>query len=270
MRLGDTVREVYLSLSRRKLRTFLTVLGIGIGSLTVTIVVSLACGLRGFLQLQTSALADPKVLQVFAGKSLPIEAVLSGTLGRLGRSPRQIKPESGVLNPGAFNLRFFTKEEVERIRKIPHVVRVSPGIMVFVNSLQLEGDARKFEVICIPEGEGFNMELASGTGLSRDSEYEVVLAQQYLQSFGMTDPKQVIGKNVFLEVSRCPLTIGGRNSPVSPDEPAKKIFTARVVGVTKPTLLSAAAFSSEKLAVDIARFFLCMRNFTHREGSDLL
>lgn len=256
MRSGDIIREVYLNLSRRRLRTFLTVLGVTIGSLTVTVVISLASGLRGFIRLQTSALADPKVMQVFAGKSLPIDAVLSGTLGRLGRPPRQIKPESGVLNPGAFNLRFFTREEVERIKKIPHVFRVSPGTMVFVNSLQLEGDSRKFEVICIPEGEGFNMELSSGSGLAGDSGYDVVLAEQYLQSFGITDPKKVIGKNVFLEVNRCPLAIGGRNSTISPGDPARKIFTARIVGLTKPTLLSTAAFTSEKLAVDIARFFL--------------
>jgi putative ABC transport system permease protein len=256
LRLGDTVREVYLNLSRRRLRTFLTVLGVAIGSLTVTVVISLASGLRGFIQLQTSALADPKALQVFAGKSLPIDAVLSGTLGRLGRPPREIKPESGVMNPGAFNLRFFTPEEVERIRKIPHVVRVSPGTMVFVNSLQLEGDGRKFEVICIPEDEGFNMELASGTGFTKNSEYEVILTQQYLQSFGVADPKQVIGKNVLLEVSRCPLTIGANNLPLLPGDPTRKLFTARILGVTKPTLLSTAVFSSEKLAVDIARFFL--------------
>jgi len=256
VRLSDTLREVYLNLSRRKLRTFLTVLGIAIGSLTVTIVISLASGLRGFIQLQTSALADPRIMQVFAGKSLPIDAVLSGTLGRLGRPPREIKPDSGILNPGAFNLRFFTKDEVERIKKIPHVTRVSPGTMVFVNSIQLEGDRRKFEVICIPEGEGFNMELASGSGLTRDSGYEVILAQQYLQSFGISDLQMVIGKNVLLEVGRCPLAIGGQNSRFVLGDTTKKIFTAKVVGLARPTLLSTAVFLSEKLAVDIARFFL--------------
>lgn len=254
MRLTDMYAEVLRNLVRRKLRTALTVLGIAIGALTVSLIVALGSGLKSFITLQVSSLADPRVIQVLGAKDLPVASIFSSTLGRLGHAPRQID-ESGF-NPGAFNLRYLTTEEVEALGQIDYVEDVRPATLVFTNYVQLEGDDRKFEVVVIPEGEGFRMEIGAGRGFGASDEFEVVLAQQYLEAFGLENPSELIGKKVRFGVNQFPLTV--RKSALTSlfGRKREKVFEAKVVGLAKKTLLSMAAYVDQKFAVEIARFFL--------------
>ncbi len=254
MRMRDMYAEVLRNLVRRKLRTALTVLGIAIGALTVALIVALGSGLKSFINLQIASLADPKVIQVLGAQDLPIKRILSDTLQRLGRKPRQIE-ESGF-NPGAFNLRYLSPEEVAALRAIPHVESVRPAMFVFTNYIQLDGDERKFEVVVVPEGEGFLMEIASGRAFRAGEGHEVVLAYHYLEAFGIEDPSQVIGRKVRFSVNRFPLTQSKRILSALWPKKSEKIFEARVVGVAKKTLFSMAAYVNEELALKIARYFL--------------
>ena len=255
MRKRDITFEVLRNLVRRKLRTALTVLGIVIGALTVALVVALGSGLKSFIDVQISSLADPSVLQVLGGEDLPVTRIVSTAFGRLGRPPRQL--DKSGFNPGAFNLRYLSEEEVDKLKKIPHVVSVMPATIVFVNYVQLEGDDRKFEVVVIPEGEGFRMELAVGPGFSRSGgEPEVILAYQYLEAFGVKNPTDVIGKKVKFGVNRFPLTMKGAALSSLFARQDEKVFVAKVVGFAEKTLLSMAAYVDHLLALEIARYFL--------------
>ncbi len=254
MRTRDITFEVLRNLVRRKLRTALTVLGIVIGSLTVALVVALGSGLKSFIDVQISSLADPSVLQVLGAEDLPVTKIVSTAFGRLGRPPKQL--DKSGFNPGAFNLRYLSEDEVAGLRKIPHVISVKPATFVFVNYIQLENDDRKFEVVVIPEGEGFRMELEAGPGFSRSGEPEVVLAHQYLEAFKIKDPTGLIGRKVRFGVSRFPLTMKGASLSALLARKDEKVFEARVVGLAEKTLLSMAAYVDHKLALEIARHFL--------------
>lgn len=254
MRVRDITSEVLRNLVRRKLRTALTVLGVVIGSLTVALVVALGSGLRSFIDVQISSLADPSVLQVLGGEDLPVTRIVSTAFGRLGRPPRQL--DRSGFNPGAFNLRYLSDDEVAKLKTLPHVVSVKPAALVFTNYVQLEGDDRKFEVVVIPEGEGFRMELAIGTGFSHTGEPEVVLAHQYLEAFGIEDPDKLMGRKVRFGVSRFPLTVKGAALSSLFDRRDERIFEARVVGLAEKTLLSMAAYVDHRMALEIARYFL--------------
>lgn len=254
MRMRDVTGEILRNLVRRKLRTALTALGIAIGAFTVALIVALGSGLQSFIHLQIGALADPRVVQVLGSKDLPITSILSSTLGRLGRTPREIG--KGGFNPGAFNLRYLSPEEVEALRGIPHVESVTPATLIFTNFVQLEGDSRKFEVVVIPHGEGFRMELAFGPGFSEEGANEVVLAWQYLDAFDIQNPSEFIGKKVRFGVSRFPLTMKGAGLASLFGKKDEKIFEAKVVGLAEKTLLSMAAYVDHGLAITIARYFL--------------
>lgn len=254
MRTRDMYVEVLRNLVRRKLRTALTVLGIAIGALTVALIVALGSGLKSFINLQIDSLADPRVIQVLGAQDLPVKRILSDTLGRLGRKPREI--EQSGFNPGAFNLRYLTPEEVASLRALEHVEMVRPATFVFTNYVQLVGDERKFEVVVVPDGEGFRMEVAHGRGFSGGDGYEVVLAYHYLEALNIKDPDQLVGRTVRFGVSRFPLTQKKRLLASLWPGKREKVFEAKVVGVAKKTLFSMAAYVDEKLAVAIARYFL--------------
>ncbi|MCX7703447.1 MAG: ABC transporter permease, partial [Planctomycetota bacterium] len=234
---------------------------VGVGSLAITLVLSLSTGLRYFIRHQVATLSDPKVVQVFPLKQTPLAFATSAVLGRLGKPPRKIA-ESGGMNPGAFNFRYFTQEEIEFLRKMPHITEVRPGILVFVDWIALEGSEERYEVVCIPEGEGFRMEVAVGRGFSEDADDEVVLSYKYLEAFGFKRPEELLGKNVVLSVTKCPLTIregwgtifGGIYERFF--KRRSKRITVKVVGLAQHSLLSMVAFIPYKLGLQIARYFL--------------
>jgi len=255
MKFRDMSVEVLRNLVRRKLRTCLTVLGITIGALTVAIMVALGSGLQTFIHSQIRSIADPCIMQVFGAKDLPITSFLSTTFGRLGQPPRRIN-ENGF-NPGAFNLRYFKPEEVEALSNISHVEKVAPAILLFTNYIKLEEDERKFEVVAIPEGEGFKMDVESGPGFSNASgSREVVLAYHYLEAFGANDPKELIGKKVYFSITRFPLTAGKSLISRIWKQNNEKIFEGTIVGFARKTILSMAAYLNHDFALEMARFFL--------------
>lgn len=247
------------NLRRHWIRTVLNIIGVGVGALAVTLVLSLSSGLRGFINYQIETLSDKRVVQVFPMKESPLAYATSIVFGRLGKAPRRITEEKG-LNPGGFNLRYFKPSEVEALRSIPHVQRVLPGLVVFVDWIALEGSDERYEVICIPEGEGFKLDIAEGRGFGKDGDDEVVLAWKYLEAFGMKQPDELLGRSVVFQVSRFPLTARSRISSFFDRLLGKRKksirLKARVVGLAKPSLLSMAAFVPHKLGVKIARFFL--------------
>jgi ABC-type antimicrobial peptide transport system permease subunit len=252
------------NLKRHWGRTLLNLIGIGIGALAISLVLSLSTGLRYFIHHQVTTLADPKVMQVFPTKQSPLSFVTSSIIGRLGKPPRKID-ESGGMNPGAFNLRYFKPSEITSLKETPHIARVTPGVLVFIDWIALEGSSDRFEGVCIPEGEGFKMDIAAGRGFTENSGREVVLSYKYLEAFGFKRPEELIGKNVVLSVTKCPLTIGGTVGLL------ERLFewlfkreiksdniriTAKVVGLVKHSLLSMAVFVPSRLGLEIARYFL--------------
>ena len=258
MRVFDHIREGARYLKRRWVRTALNLVGIGVGALAISLVTALGAGLRAFIRDQVRTLADPKVVQVFPSREPPMLFAASSILGRLGRPPRRIDPKHGM-NPGGFSLRFLKEDELEALRALPYVVGISPGMLVFVDSLRLAGSKDEYEVVCIPEGEGFRLELAAGRAPRPGSDDEVVLAWRYLDAFGLDRPEKLIGREVVLRAHRMPiLTRPGLGQIM------RKMFggsdstemRARVVGLARPSLLSVVCFIPEKLGVRIARFIL--------------
>ena len=259
MRKFDMLLLASRNLRRHWVRTVLNIVGVGVGALAVSLVLSLSSGLRSFISYQVSALSDKNVIQVFPVKESPLTYVTSTILGRLGKAPKRIESEGGM-NPGAFNLRYFKPSEVEALRSIPHIVRVLPGLVVFVDWIALEGSDERFEVVCIPEGEGFRMEVAAGRGFTEGCDDEVVLAWKYLEAFGMGSPEELLGRRVVFQVSQFPLTAKNRVSKFFDrllGRGRRSIrISATVVGLAKPSLLSMAAFVPHELGKKIARFFM--------------
>jgi putative ABC transport system permease protein len=254
MKLPDMCAEVFRNLVRRKLRTALTVLGITIGCLTVSLIVALGFGLQSFIHMQVKSLADPRVIQVLGAKDLPITQILSTVFTRLGHTPKEVD-ESGF-NPGAFNLRYLNQEEVKALRTLPHVESVSPATIVFTNYIQLAGDKRKFEVVVIAEGEGFRMKIGHGRGFNNDGTRQVVLAHHYLEAFGIEEPEKLVGKTVRFGLSQLPLTIKKVAIRSLWKGEKEKVFEAKVIGLAEKSLLSMAAYVNLDFAIELARHFL--------------
>jgi ABC-type antimicrobial peptide transport system permease subunit len=254
MLLGDIMEEIFVDLRRRKLRTVLTVAGISIGSFTIGIMVALGIGLHNYITVQARALRSEKVLRVAISKGDFIGFVMERLSG-IGRPAREIKEadkEAERLFRGDDS---FKPEQIEKLKAIEGIVSVSPRIRVRADSIRLAGDGREFFVHVRARSPLDEIDLACGRMFRSDSEDEVILAYQYLESFGIESPEELVGKRVTIKVpvSRIFARLG-LMPPDLPDDKAIATFDATVVGLTQKTIVSTVAFVSETFAKRMARF----------------
>lgn len=108
MRFYDLLSMSVNSLLRRKLRTFLTVLGVVIGTASIVVMISLGIGLNNFTMEQYESSGSLTAIRVY-------------NYDRGGSSDKQ-NPEDS----------FMTDETMKQFERIPHVVSAYPKINMSV------------------------------------------------------------------------------------------------------------------------------------------
>lgn len=137
MRFFDLLAMSVSNLKRRKLRTFLTVLGVIIGTASVVIMVSLGIGLNGLMMEQYSSYGDMTMITVYSN------AYYGGGGGDVDESS------------------FLTDETVKQFAKLDHVTGASPVLRAdavmkqgaYYCSSNIVGVSRQY-LETIPLGEG--------------------------------------------------------------------------------------------------------------------
>ncbi len=129
------------NLKRRKLRTFLTVLGVIIGTASVVIMVSLGIGLNGLMLEMYASYGDMTAVTVYS----------NGGMYYYG----------GGSSSGSEEEQMLTEDVVESFRKLPHVTGVSPVLRarailkqgIYETSTSILGVSRDY-MKNIPMGQG--------------------------------------------------------------------------------------------------------------------
>lgn len=123
MRFSDLLTMSVNNLFRRKLRTFLTVLGVVIGTASIVVMVSIGIGLKEFTIKQYSSYGSLTAIQVYNYDN--------------GNSSDKKNPEDS----------FMTDETMKTFEKIPHVTSAYPDLNlnvimrqgVYEGNVQLHG-----------------------------------------------------------------------------------------------------------------------------------
>lgn len=165
MKLSDMLRTAFMNLWRRKLRAFLTVLGMVIGTSSIVVMVSLGVGIRASLIESYASMGSLTNITVTSWRWVP------SADGRSGTSTEKK----------------LDKRSVEDFKKIPGVVAVMPQITTWgmlksgkwVGDCTIMGiDAEVAPIFGIDLGEGrYPVHKRGG------SSYEIVLSQDVLNWF---------------------------------------------------------------------------------------
>lgn len=126
MKLIDLLRMSSSSLKRRKLRTFLTVLGVIIGTASIVVMISLGLGLQQSIYKEVEQSGGITSIQV-RGKSSGMGMYMDSSSGESDK--------------------YVTDEAVDEMKKIEHVIFASPILMMdsvliqgsYMTSIQLQG-----------------------------------------------------------------------------------------------------------------------------------
>ena len=223
--LGTALRDI----ATQPLRCLLTVSAVTLSSALLVTLVSVGITTRGAI-----------VGHFTQGDSLSsvIVSANSAVSGGLFSSSVQQTQE---------NAEKLTDEAVTKLGAIPHVTSASPQVSVWeLKSFQLDGSSSSFVATAIATSQDSlsTQPLAAGTWFDNtSSEPRVVLGNGYLRALGITNPDEVIGKQLTFTTVAGYRGIGADIPSWQANADERRAFEqqkttlrATVVGVTQPSV----------------------------------
>ncbi len=187
MHLIDYFRVAFTNLARRKLRTFLTIIAVVIGSVSVIVMVSLVIGAKNVFVQQLDTLGALTMVTVTPSSEV------------------QSDGPNLMLGGGDTNIEGGTKLDdtlVDKIKRLSHVASATPsaGVWAF-ETVALEGQEKKYrpEFIALEPNGTLQIDVKAGRTLQSEDIAKVVLGGYLVNKFGYKDnPEDLIGKHIVL------------------------------------------------------------------------
>src|SRR5687767_9548893 len=187
MKISELIKIANRNLFRAKLRTFLTVMAIFVGSFTLTLTNGLSDGLRDYIENQVKNLEGNNVL--FARKKLPSEESQNAKPD----APREYKAATeddagNMIDPNSFSVSLAQMEGITG--KMPEVKTVTPQYLVDGEYITLDGN-KKYQVALGMLSEGIVQKTEAGKTI--DGAGQIMLPLSLAKTFN-ENINQLIGK----------------------------------------------------------------------------
>lgn len=220
MRLFDLIRTANHNLFRNKLRTFLTILAIFVGSLTIILNVAINTGVNDFIDEQTESIGGEDYLTITAAGTM--NSMMGGGAMSMGGSEPAKYEENGTIE-------MLGKSDIAKIKELEGIIAdsVQENRLVSVEYITSKAADSKYQIQVgrmIP-GQ-FTIATTAGRLPNRDAkDYEITLQSGYPKALGYGSDEAALGKKVTL---------------VTEDMVTKetKKFEATVVGVIAPGVVT--------------------------------
>ena len=237
MKLLDIIRDANANLLRNKLRSFLTILAIFIGSFSIISTSAIQAGVNGFIDQQVDSYGGEGYLAIVSKDSFDALEGLTGAMGSGNREPIEYKEDK--IQDGMTPI---TKEQIEKIKKIDGIDgdSLAKQQTLSISYVTSKETAKKYLIgaEALPPG---NVKVETVTGGQLDlqaDDYQIQLEKKYVSALGYTE-EGIIGKKIQLVV-------------IDQFKHTEKTFDAKVVGVIAPGVVSMGySYTNNKLADDI-------------------
>lgn len=237
MKVLDIIKDANANLLRNKLRSFLTILAIFIGSFSIISTSAIQAGVNNFIDSQVESYGGEGYLAVVSKDSFDALEGLQGAMGSSNKGPIEYNPDK--IQTGMSPI---TDEQLEKIKKIEGIdgdslVKEQTLNITYVGSKKSD---KKYLMAAeaLPPG-NINVDLVTGEQLDlRADEYQILIEEKYVDALGYTDDN-IVGEKIQLAV-------------LDEFTHEEKIFNAKVVGVIAPGVVSMGyQYTNNKLADDI-------------------
>lgn len=263
MNYRDSVKRAGRSLRNAKARTLLTALAIAVGSFTLTAALAAGTGARQYADEIIQSNVDPQ--SVFVARD---EQIFGGG-GPAGAGLREFS--EGATQFGGTTLETITQEEIDTIKNIPDVERVTPTYLVNAQYVTFEGSDTRYTTDVQAYDPSVRAETAAGDLPDigeQIGEREIVMPEAYADTIGVS-PAELIGTTVTLHVIKASnpptedeiqeaFASGGTDAvqALAARESKDETFTIRAVSARSNTSFtaSAALFLSEQAARELSDY----------------
>ncbi len=186
----DYFRVALKNLIRQKTRTFLTVIAITVGSLSLILMASIIISIRQSLVDQFQQLGAFSLVSVVKDPN----AVNNNSLISSNGDPSSGKKIDDIT--------------LTALRAIPHVAEATPVLTPNANTIRLEGQDKKNWANVTgydPANDAFNLPLTYGRKLTSSDLDKIVVGNQFVQDMGFSGhPKDLLGQHVLLKFQTGP------------------------------------------------------------------
>ncbi|MBR0134000.1 ABC transporter permease [Candidatus Saccharibacteria bacterium] len=237
MKVIDIIKDANANLLRNKLRTFLTILAIFIGSFAIVSTSAIQAGVNSFIDDQVNSYGGEGYLAIVNKDSMDALEGLTNAMGGGNSGPIEYDPDKKQDGMTPIN-----EEQIEKLKKIDgidgdSIVKQKSLDITYVTSKETD---KKYLMgaEALPPG---NIKVATINGHSLDlkaDEYQLLLEHTYVKALGYDD-QNIVDKKIKIVVK----------DQFTNEE---KTFEARVVDVIAPGVVSMSmSYFNNKLADDI-------------------
>ncbi len=239
MRLPDYIKFAQTNLLRTKLRTFLTVLALFIGTFTLAMTTALGTGITRYTTTQINAFTQPDTIMV----TPPSRRSTSST-----GIPEYNPNKSTVTSGGNAQL---TTADVDKLKTIPNVTGEYPSYSVQPEYIQY-GTGKKYVLAVTALRPQSQLTLVAGSLPSSTDTAATVIPYPYVATLGFANSAAAIGKTVTIHFNGLPVTSGTKAKPIT-TVPSKDIQVV-IRGVLADTITSQQTYLAPSVMEDLSNF----------------
>lgn len=227
MKALDIIKEANQNLLRNKLRSFLTILAIFIGSFVIILSTGINAGVNDFIDKQMESAGGEDYLEIMStAASESLTSIMKGEV--IKEYDKKSTNESDLQ---------ITEEQAEKAREIDGLKSIDLMTQFSIEYFKLEGHDKRYSSVgfnLMPRG-SLHMDLTAGRMPNNDDEdtYEIMVGEDYVEYFGFEKAEDIIGKKLTLyapEQLKCSMT----GDPETCTQPVE----ATIVGVQAPGIMA--------------------------------
>src|ERR1035437_417731 len=195
MKLKDIFTTASSNMLRSKLRSFLTIIAIFIGSLTLTLTTGIGAGINSYIDKQLGNIGAKDVL-IVQGVDPSASSASDPNAPQKYSSAKKTTAEG----PGITRV-LLTESDLSKIRSHSGIRSVAPSLLIAVDYVSGPSND-KFQLAAQQNLAGTNLDLASGSKLDDNSlENQIIIPVGYVTYLGFKNNQDAIDKIVALGIS---------------------------------------------------------------------
>lgn len=225
MKALDIIRDANANLLRNKMRSFLTILAIFIGSFVIILSSGINAGVNDFIDKQLSS----------AGGSGYVEITNTKAMEQMSQMLSQEIQEYTEPDKNDTADIYISDKQLEEARKIDGVKTVDAFKNASPEYIKLKGSDKRFKLNMnlVPRGD-LDMDLSAGRKANPETDaYELIVPQSLAKSLGFENPEDAIGHIVEIAA---PSTI--KCYTVEKRSDCLTTVEAEIVGIQAPGILA--------------------------------
>lgn len=195
MKILDVIHDANANLWRSKLRSFLTILAIFVGSFTIILNSAINAGVNDFMDKQIANMGGDGYLEMMPAETYDSLASMMG-----GNGPQEYTEDKDSASASTY----LKEEQIEKAKKIDgvKVFNVLPNSSADYITSKKTDKRYRINLNLVVEGIKFDMSNGETPKFEKDAPYEIAVNEDLAKALGYENVADIVGETVQIAVPK--------------------------------------------------------------------